>query len=104
VSYENIVLPLRSKTEDEVKMARSPKLIGSVYKHHSIDEFVADDKPLTWQELGQERQRKIMLLGKKIKWELMGEWSMEESRYVTWRTKMKRQTGFDFPEEVYNNL
>jgi len=85
-------------------MAKDPKLTGAVYYQHSIEEFGVDDKPLTWQELGQERQRKIMLLAKKIKWDLMGEWDTSEPRYITWRTKMKKQTGFDFSEEVFNNL
>lgn len=63
-----------------------------------------DNELVLWRKLDPEKQRKILLLAKKIKWDLIGEWDTDDSRFEKWRNIMNKRTGFVFTRAIFNRV
>jgi len=84
-------------------LGRAKKEIETAIIENGLKEGI-DNKLVLWRKLDSEKQRKIMLLARKIKWDLMGEWSTDDARFERWRNMMNARTGFVFPRTLFNRL
>lgn len=88
VSYDESL----EKAKKELKMYISENELS-----HVIDNDV-----ILWKSFDKETQRKIKVKARTIKWELMGEWDTDESRYERWRKRMHDYCGIWFPKSEFN--
>lgn len=66
--------------------------------------FGIDNKLVLWTHLDSETQRKMMVLARKIKKELVGEWDTPEGHFTKWRDALQAQTGLVFTKAQYDRI
>lgn len=63
-----------------------------------------DNEFVLWQKLDSEKQLKILSLARKIKLDLMSEWSTDDVQFGKLRNMMNARTGFVFPRTLFNRI